>query len=331
MTFPVTESTLSADQLNLYLQEKYHLGKAAKCSLLRTGMNHLYLVDDPEHSIKYVFRVYSYGWRSRTEISEELRLLELLKENTIPVSFPIVDKQQSYIQELQAPEGLRYGVLFSFAMGIKIPLFSPEASYTIGRTMAQMHRATYQFGIDRIHYDATTLLHQPVQRIHQFFNQPSQEKEFLTRIADSLQTEFATFRQMELRTGAVHMDIWFDNLHIENDQTLTIFDFDFAGNGWLCLDIAYFSYQLFQTNLDLDLFQNKMDQFLQGYESVHRLSNDEKKIIPILSLGIMVFYLGIQCQTFNTWSNVFLNHGHLIRYTNGMKRWINHHQLKSMM
>ncbi|WP_255478527.1 hypothetical protein [Flavobacterium sp. Sd200] len=39
-TFAVTASILSAQQLGLFVIEKYGLSKNSICSLLKTGMNH---------------------------------------------------------------------------------------------------------------------------------------------------------------------------------------------------------------------------------------------------------------------------------------------------
>jgi Ser/Thr protein kinase RdoA (MazF antagonist) len=73
----------------------------------RAGMNHVYIVTDNN---KYVLRVYT-NWRTKKEVTEEVRLLIHLNKNKTPVSFPI-DNLNEYIQELNAPEGLRYAVLF---------------------------------------------------------------------------------------------------------------------------------------------------------------------------------------------------------------------------
>ena len=83
--FPVTDSTLSAPHLALFLQEKYGFDESTTCKIFRTGINHTYLVTGQE--IRYVFRVYSYQWRTETEIAEELRVLDLLREKGF--RFPI--------------------------------------------------------------------------------------------------------------------------------------------------------------------------------------------------------------------------------------------------
>ena len=94
--FPVTTSTLSAKELGNFIKDKYQLNENINCKLFRTGMNHTYFLSDNE--TKYAVRVYSYNWRSKSEINEELALLQLLKENNLSVSFPIQDKNGEFIK-----------------------------------------------------------------------------------------------------------------------------------------------------------------------------------------------------------------------------------------
>ncbi len=65
--FPVIASTISAKELGEFAKEKYGLNKNYDCELFRTGMNHTYFLSDNE--IKYVLRVYSHNWRSKSEIT----------------------------------------------------------------------------------------------------------------------------------------------------------------------------------------------------------------------------------------------------------------------
>ena len=149
--FPVTTSTLSAQELGRFIKDKYNLDSSFDCKLFRTGMNHTYMLSSIE--TKYVLRVYCYNWRPKKEIIEEINLLNKLHENNLSVSFPLKDKNQAYIQEVQAPEGLRYAVLFSFAKGDKIRFLSNETCFAIGELMAKFHKTTENQTIERTVYN----------------------------------------------------------------------------------------------------------------------------------------------------------------------------------
>jgi len=325
MPVPVTESTLSASYLAQFIAYQYSLGDDVSCSLLRTGMNHLYLVKNRE--IKFVFRIYTLNWRTKEEIAEEQRLLVMLKNNQIPVSYPVPDKSDQYIQEIDAPEGLRYGVLFSFAEGSKNPRLAAQSCYHIGKIMARMHSVTVNFAMRRVNYNADILLREPIKQVHSLFSSESPERNFIDRLADHLYKELKGIKEAEVQKGIVHLDLWFDNIHFRNEEDITIFDFDFCGNGWLVMDISFFLHQLLVTNPNEQDYNEKAAKFLDGYETIKKLTDEERRIIPVLSLAIMVFYFGVQCIKFETWSNIFMNEDHFKRYVGMLKRWMEFHKI----
>jgi Ser/Thr protein kinase RdoA (MazF antagonist) len=325
-TFPVTDSTLSASTLGEFIRHKYNLSEKTECKLFRTGMNHLYIVTDGK--MKYAFRVYTFNWRTKLEIAEELRLLIHLKENDAPVTYPIANQSNEFIQEFNAPEGKRFGVLFSFANGTKTAKFTPQTSYFIGQALAKVHKSSENFVLNRITYDTQTLVVDSVARTSQFFKKNSEEISFLEKTADYLQREFKNVDKHQLRYGAVHLDVWFDNMHFDGENNVTLFDFDFCGNGWLCLDISYFLFQLFTTNQNDTDYQIKADSFFKGYETVTEISKEERRILPFACLAIMTFYISMQCDRYDSWTNIFLNEDHLKRFVGNLKRWAVYNTIK---
>jgi Ser/Thr protein kinase RdoA (MazF antagonist) len=316
-SFPVTNSNLSAEHLESFLQEKYNLTKNTTCAFIRAGINDTYLVTDDAN--KYVFRVYSLNWRSRTEILEEIRLLELLRQNNISVSFALPDSSANFIQTFNAPEGERFGVMFTYARGEKLGNVNAEAHFQIGELMARLHKTTCNLKLDRVDYTPEIILKDPLKKIEGFLPADTEEMKFMKSAQKYLLNEFSQADTTELRSGAVHLDIWFDNLNISSDNKPTIFDFDFCGNGWLCLDIAYYILQLHNIEkYEAKDYQPKIDQFLQGYESVIKISAEEKRLLPMLGVSLYFFYLGVQCQRYDNWSNSFLNENYLKRFINGL-------------
>ncbi len=324
--FPVSSSILSANHLSLFLQEKYLLDKNTECELIKSGINDSYLVRC--NSLKYVLRIYSLDWRSKTEIEEEIYLLLQLKENNIAVSFPIPDKLTNYINILNAPEGERYAVLFSYANGEKLHNYPKETHFQIGKLMARLHQVTINQKSKRIYYSPEILLVDSLKQLTRFLPLETEEMIFMHTAQVFLLNELNNVNINELRTGIVHLDIWFDNLNITKDNNITIFDFDFCGNGWLCLDYAYYILQVHNIEKNEIECKSKIESFYNGYESISSISNEEKRLIPILGVSLYFFYLGIQCQRFENWSNSFLNEAYLKRFINTLvKRYFDLHKL----
>lgn len=315
--FPVINSTLSATHIALFLQEKYSFSKDTSCKLIKAGINDSYLVTDGIE--KFVFRIYSLNWRSKTEITEEIKLLNQLKQENISVSYPIPDQENNYIQTLNAPEGERFSVLFSYAHGKKIHIISSENHFRIGQLMAKLHQVTNKQTLNRIDYTPEVILIDSLKQLTNFLSQDSEEMKFMQSTKNYLIKELKQVDISQIRQGIVHLDIWFDNLNITDENEVTLFDFDFCGNGWLALDISYYIMQLHNIEkYEAAGYQPKVESFIKGYESITSISDEEKRLFPILGVSLYFFYLGIQCQRFDNWSNSFLSENYLKRFINGL-------------
>lgn len=312
--FPVSNSNLSATHLGLFICEKYDHAAGTRCRFIRAGVNDTYLVEDAAD--RFVFRVYSLNWRTEKEISEEIRLLGLLREKNIPVAYPIADRAGNMIQVLNAPEGDRFGVLFSYAKGEKLPIYSPAIHEQIGVVLGKLHAATRDLPLERVVYTPHVLLAEPMEQIKKFLAADTPEWAFLESARDFITGQLLRADDSRLRRGAVHLDLWYDNFNISQEGDATLFDFDFCGNGWLCLDLAYYVLQL--TNLEKEESERalKLESFWRGYESVVPITEEERRLIPMLGVSLYIFYLGVQCRRYENWSNSFLNESYLKRFIN---------------
>jgi Ser/Thr protein kinase RdoA (MazF antagonist) len=323
--FPVTTSTLSATALGQLVIEKYALSPNCTCQLYRTGMNHTYFIAD--NDTKYVLRVYCYNWRTKSQILEEIKLLQLLKENQLSISFPIANNKGDFIQDINAPEGMRHAVLFSFAEGGKMRFMNAETCYSIGVLMANIHKVTANKSIDRIIYNTETLLQLPYEYATRYFPESNTEMQFIKKQSEKISQNFEKIDHSKVQKGIVHLDIWYDNMSVTDQNEITLFDFDFCGNGMLISDVAYFCKQLFHIEIDKAEYELKKDQFLSGYQSIRTLSQEEIKLIPEAAAAIWIYYLGVQSQRFD-WSNIFLTENYLKMYIGRMKSWMEYNDLK---
>jgi Ser/Thr protein kinase RdoA (MazF antagonist) len=187
--------------------------------------------------------------------------------------------------------------------------------------MARLHKVTHPLRLNRVDYSPEIILIDSLKNVASFLNNETEEMIFMKSAQSYLLQEFKNADTAQIRQGVVHLDIWFDNLNITTDNQITIFDFDFCGNGWLCLDIAYYILQLHNLEkYELKEYQPKVESFLKGYESVTPISSEEKRLIPMLGVSLYFFYLGVQCQRYENWSNSFLSENYLKRFINGLVR-----------
>ncbi len=310
--FPVSKSLPHTTHLSQFIDAQYFPGMAVTCSIIKSGVNDTYLVTTPTG--KAIFRLYALHWRTPAQIAEELRFVLMLQSAGISVSYPIADVAAQYIQSLPMPEGDRYGVLFSYAQGDKVHNFSEQQHYHAGVLMARMHLLSHNYSLARDTYNEDTVLLQPLNVLSGFLGADTDELKFMNAAQQYLLKEWGSVNPATLRVGAVHLDLWFDNMNVHENGNITIFDFDFCGNGWLCLDIAYYILQLHYVERDETICNTKLAAFLSGYESVTPIPPSERTILSMLGVSLYYFYLGVQCSRFDNWSNSFLSETYLKRF-----------------
>ncbi|PHN02500.1 phosphotransferase enzyme family protein [Flavilitoribacter nigricans] len=317
---PALSSIITPDHLAEFATEHYDLPQPLSCRILKTGMNHSYLLRTPKE--RYVLRVYYKDWRTQTEIAEELRLINTLKAGGIRVAFPIPDTWGNFIQRIMACEGERYVVLFSYAPGESVRQPSETACHQLGLTMARMHQITLGKSVRRISYDADTLIRQAYELACSRFSESLPEMRYFRRAAARIEAEFGAADPTDLRYGVVHLDLWYENMKIRQDSEITIFDFDNCGNGWLFLDIAYSLMLLFRTEPDREIYRRRSDHLLRAYGSICPISAEEMRLLPFGGLAIWLHYTGIHVRRFDDFSNQFFSETFLKFWIDTVNRWM---------
>jgi Ser/Thr protein kinase RdoA (MazF antagonist) len=288
----VTRSFVAADALSEIINDEYDLDQVVTCKLfskmLRTQDNDHYQVRVGDK--KYVARVYQHGshlGREEADYQFELDWLNFLKENDVPVSYPFRRKNGEFLGQLNAPEGIRYYALFSFADGQPMSPTNEEQLYVMGQEMARIHKVsnTFKSQYERQPMNLEFLIDRPLQQIQQFWTNKKDEKlEILLTSAKEAREELLAILDNPTITedgwGPIGGDFHHVNTYFNGDQP-TFFNFDLCGYGWRAYDIA-----TFLLNTDLLHKSTKLSEaFFAGYYSVRPLSNNEHEAIsPLLTL-----------------------------------------------
>jgi Ser/Thr protein kinase RdoA (MazF antagonist) len=306
--FPTQYSTLSTSALKDSIVKNYGLNDLIGKFLLH-GVSDTYLLENPTD--KYIFKVYRSAHRNLDEIKGEVELLTILKEQSAKVAYPIHDLTGEQIQAFQAAEGIRHGVLFSFAKGKNVYDFTDEQLRIIGREMAFNHNITsrIQLSYERKPYNVETTLRRPLRLIEPWFADDAEGYAYLTDMAERVIQKLGTFDTTRFSYGYCHYDYLPKNFHFDGNQ-LTLFDFDFAGQGFLANDLASFLVHLFFHTATGKITKEEGDRqfavFIDGYREVRALSDEEIGSVPFLGIMFWIFYLGFQYENFDDWSNVFV-------------------------
>ncbi len=288
----VTRSFVAADALAEVINDEYNLDEAVSCKLfskmLRTQDNDHYQVRVGE--TKYVARVYQQGshlGRKEADYRYELDWLNFLREKGISVSYPIQRADGEFIGTVNAPEGVRYFALFSFAPGKPMSATDEEQLYMMGQEMARIHVVSNDFKSEyqRQPMDLEFLVERPIKQIQKFWTNSYDEKlNLLLTSAEIAQEDLRDILRNPETTedgwGPIGGDFHNVNTHFEGDKP-TFFNFDLCGYGWRAYDIATF---LLNTGL-LQKSAKLSEAFFAGYYSVRPLSNNEHEAIsPLLTI-----------------------------------------------
>ena len=319
--FPVINSTLSPDHLAVWVAVQYGF-KNVNCHVLKTNINHTYKItaDDAD----YILRVYNPQHRNLHDVEEEVKLLCGLK-HVISISFPLANAQKEYVQKINAPEGNRYAVLFSFAEGTKMRHLTAALNFNIGVEVGSFHQFTRDKAIERMSYSVDLLITWSYRHLARYMPGEMEEMQFI-KASEAILSD--AFGQPGLTKGIVHLDIWYDNLTIRDNGTITLFDFDNCGTGWLILDIGYYCMHLFYIEPDKAEYERKKEAFIEGYLSKNRLGGNELELIPYAGLAIWIHYLGVAAKNFDYIGNFYLSENYVKMMITRVKEWLKYNDIE---
>ncbi|MDM1554890.1 MULTISPECIES: phosphotransferase enzyme family protein [Chryseobacterium] len=317
--FPATYSTLCPIALSELIAEKYGL-KNVQCKLLVRGVGDTYRVESEED--RFILRIYRSSHRSLDHIKEEVRLLQALKDAHVSVSYPITTLSGKPILKLEAIEGERYAVLFSFAKGRVIRVMNDNQFRALGNEMARFHNVSSDFKVEyeRWNFDFRTTVFKPLEKLKAVFKENLEDYEWLQNIAAEIERKLAKLDTSTFSKGYCHFDFLPKNFHFDNDM-VTFFDFDFMGYGWLVNDIMtfwiHFVLEVSAGRMTYEEFQRAYHIFLDGYCEYRSVSSQELASIPYLSIGFWLFYMNF--HTTHDQFQVFTQLPHVKSYVGIMR------------
>ena len=291
----VIRSFVAGEALAERIANEYDLDGPVTCKMfskmLRSQDNDHYKMTAGDG--KYVARIYQEGThlnRSEADYKFELEWLDFLREQGVPVSYPVRRKDGEFLGKMLAPEGIRYFAVFSFAPGAPMDKTNMDQLYQCGAEMARIHEVSKNFKSQnsRAHADLDLLVDHSVARIKRAWTDDrAKALDLLLLSADEAKVEIQALlgdNQSDDVWGVIGGDFHSSNTHVTTDNKMTFFNFDLCAYGWFAYDIAVFlsNTQLIQASLSTT---EQTEAFLAGYYSVRPLSEAEHAAIaPFLTI-----------------------------------------------
>jgi len=292
-TIAVIRSIVASDALSEVIDDEYDFDAPVNCKLiskmLRTQDNDHYLVRTGDN--KYVARIYQLGphlQRQESDYLYEMDWLNFLKDNEIPVSYPLAREDGRFLGSINAPEGKRYYALFSFAEGQPMAVENEEQLFAMGQTMAKIHLISneYKTEYSRRPMDLTFLVEEPIRRMREYWAGKKDEKlnillSSAEEASEAILALLANEEEIEDSWGPIGGDFHPYNTHFNDNNRPAFYNFDLCGFGWRAYDIAVF---LLNAKL-MEGASRFSEAFFAGYYSVRPLSqNEHEAVAPFLTL-----------------------------------------------
>jgi Ser/Thr protein kinase RdoA (MazF antagonist) len=317
----VYRSILSPEALIRLIQSNYNLPSLLQCWLLQCGVNDIYLVS--AQGEKYILRVSHarrYGAFDESAYRFELELLDHLNQEKVSVSYALVRKDKDLLGMIEAPEGRRYYALFSFAEGEILSSITETEAYLFGKTLAELHLSMkrYSPAQPRFHLDEDFLINEPIRRLRESPQISIEVINYLEALAENLRKNIQGLSRQGDEYGIIHGDFWWENIHVK-DNKMTIFDFDFCGYGWFAYDIG--SLRGTAKAIGFDLSDDKVDAFLQGYQSIRKLTEAELKAVPAFEKIRIIWCFGLWTSFVNVLGLKWFNEA-FAQLFSILKKWV---------
>ncbi|WP_167751356.1 phosphotransferase enzyme family protein [Lentibacillus salicampi] len=282
----------------------YGLPGDVQCEILARGLNDTYLITD-QHDTKYIYKLYRSGWRDREAILFELEAIHHLYKQSFRASYPFEKGNGDYLTEVMAPEGKRYGALFSYTVGER-PQMTPANSEVIGATLGRLHELTADYAPERgrgFELDTQTLIDEPAAIISPVIERylGGTAVKILHIVVENTKADLAEF---DLDKGFCHGDFHNHNMHIQDD-IIEVFDFDNCAIGYRAYDMAVSWWNLKNNyrNLETECW----DAFLKGYLIERDLATDDVRSLPLFITARRIWLMGTMIAHDDVWGTNWIN------------------------
>ncbi len=262
----------------------YSIGELNSFKGIQEGIentNYFLLVNNK----KYILTVYEKRVKSE-DLPFFSKLMADLNKAGVKCPIPIINKQKKSITNYKEKNLM----IVTFLEGKAKKILSPQNCRSVGIEVAKMHEITKNFKINRkndLSINSWRKLFESVKtecsRIH--YDLP----ELIETNLNDVEKNWPK----NLPKGIIHADLFSDNIFFINNEFSGIIDFYFSCEDFYAFEIAICFNALCFDGVPKNLSFNvtKAKSFIDGYNSVRKLTDNEKANIKVLSQGAALRFL----------------------------------------
>lgn len=230
----------------------------------------------------YILRITHSIRRSENMIRGEVEWINFLADGGVSVARAIHSQNGNLVELVEDPQGGH----FLAAAFVKAPGrrpweagWTPERYENYGALLGKMHALTENYqpanpAWKRREWDDPTL-----DFVERFLPAP---EALAKQKYKAIQDHLRTLPKDRTSYGLIHQDAHQSNFFMDEDGSITIFDFDDCDYSWFINDIAIVLFYISLDHEDAPTFtQTFMSHFLRGYRQFHALDAKWLKEIPV--------------------------------------------------
>ena len=259
----------------------YNIEEIIKFTGIKEGVeNSNFLLESNES--KYILTIFEKR-TNENDLPYFFNLMNHLNDNKIKCPQVIEDKSGKLYNFIKG----KPAVVTSFLEGMSIKKIAPKHCSELGTNLAKFHLASNKLDIKRDNALGIKDLNNLVDAINKL---DLKEHKNLLNVINSEYNYLKNEISFDLPSGIIHADLFPDNVFFINDQLSGIIDFYFACNDYYAYELAIcINAWCFEGNNEFNI--SKAKSFLNQYNSIRQISEEELKFLPILARAAALRFL----------------------------------------
>tara|TARA_B100000029_G_scaffold505796_1_gene587187 strand:- start:1001 stop:1969 length:969 start_codon:yes stop_codon:yes gene_type:complete len=263
---------------------KYDLGKVLNYKGIKEGIENTNYFIKTEKG-KFILTLYEKRVDEK-DLPFFIGLMRNLYDKNFPSPEPIINKNGNYISEISGKKA----AIVSFLDGNAKGNLSPNNCHEIGIITAKLHLITKNLSGKRENKLSINSWRKIYNKVK---NDCSKIHQNLPKIIEKNLDEIENNWPKNIPSGIIHADLFPDNIFFKKNKVSGIIDFYFSCNDYyafeiaICLNALCFEGQ--KENLSFNV--TKAKKFIDGYSSIRKLTEEEKKSLKILCQGAAIRFL----------------------------------------
>jgi len=262
----------------------YELGNIKKFEGIKEGIENTNYSVETEKG-KYILTIYEKRV-NKNDLPFFSKLMLGLSKNNFICPEPISDKENKYISDFQNKKFM----IVSYLDGKSKKNLSPSDCKIVGKESAKLHGITKNFDFKRENDLSIKSWRKIFDQVKDKCNKIHPD---LPKLIEGNLLDVEKDWPSNLPGGIIHADLFSDNIFFKNNKFSGFIDFYFSCNDFYAFEIAVCFNALCFDGVKENLSFNvtKAKKFMEGYNEVRKISDEEKKSIKVLSQGAALRFL----------------------------------------